>query len=116
MPDEPQKKDYRESAGLRETFLAYLPAEVGEALSVVASYLYDQALEEGAPGPAGYIEGEFLALGEDLAYLLARFRALGAAGEQMTVGESDRGRIDTAGGVAAILQDAIERLEEVYGR
>lgn len=80
-PDE--SPSFEESAGLRHTLLAYLPKEVGEALSVVTSYIYDQALAEGeVPGGEGYVEREAAALLDDLRYAEARLAALTAAGEQ----------------------------------
>ena len=104
---------YSESAGLRQTLLAYLPHEVGDGLSRVVAYLYDQALEVGdAPGPAGYIEQEFRARGEDLAYLAERFRVLADVSPHMTVAGDDRGRLEAAEKLATTLQGALDFLGE----
>lgn len=81
---------FKESAGLRQTLLAYVPKEVGEALSVVTSYVYDQSLSEGElPSGEGFGEGyvarEARALAADLRYIEHRLEALVEIGVQTTL-------------------------------
>jgi len=81
---------FKESEGLRETLLAYVPEEVGEALCVVTSYIYDQAMAEGdlPTGQAfgeGYVAREARALAADLRYIELRLEALVKVGVQTSL-------------------------------
>lgn len=85
-----QPSTFEESAGLRQILLAYVPKEVGDALSVVTSYIYDQALAEGelpsGPGVGvGYVAREARALAADLRYIELRLEALVEAGVQTSL-------------------------------
>lgn len=103
------RRGFDESAGLRQTLLAYLPNDLGQALGVLTSYLYDQALEAGdAPGNERYIEREFRALSQDLAYLSARFQTLAEAGEHVSLEPSDHRRLEAATRLATALREAHE--------
>lgn len=108
---EPLSAEQDESSALRETFLAYVPPEVGSALATVASFVYNSAMEAGTLAPAGgYCRFELEALARELRYVEGRMSALSAVGEHTTLTEDDQAVIAAARAGVVLIREALVKL------